>query len=514
MHRLLVIVFIGFIGFAPLVAAARDMASYNRALAAFNAGELDTAAPLFFELSAREGDTEVRAKSEYYLAQTFARKDMPVSALIGYARIVNAGPSHPSYLQALEGLVDVQQRLNENNLVPNILDKAYTPEVRDRWLKLPVEVLSRVNYLVGTISQRRGRFEEARALLEAVPPESRVYARARYLLGVVLMDPSFPGRPAEGDALDAAALSAFRDVLKARGKQLGHDEVKQLARIGMGRVYYGRREYPRAIDAYEGVPRYTRFWDQALFENGFARFQNEDFGGALGSLQALHAPQYAGAFQPESWILKATVYYFSCLFDEAKTTLAAYEELYEPMARQLEPFAKDDLELIAAYNLVAAENRRLPGPVYLWIRNNERIQDVMRMISRVDAEKRVLDELGAWRGTGLVPEMLAALEDVRGTMLRIGGQFAKSRLREASQNLRTYSDQVELIRVQTALDEKDLLEAGVDQQALLETQSIYRPRMPGAAWNYWRFQGEFWRDEIGYYQYTLKRGCPAKLRSQ
>lgn len=156
MHRLLIILFIGF---APLAATAQDTASYNRALAAFNAGELDSAAPLFFELSVSAEEPEVRAKSEYYLAQTFSRKDMPVSALIGYARIVNAGPSHPSYLQALEGLVDVQQRLNESNLVPNILDKAYTPEVRDRWLKLPAEVLARVNYLVGTISQRRGRFD-------------------------------------------------------------------------------------------------------------------------------------------------------------------------------------------------------------------------------------------------------------------------------------------------------------------------------------------------------------------
>jgi tetratricopeptide (TPR) repeat protein len=511
MHRLLVTTFLFL---APLAASAQDVNEYNQALAAFNAGNLDVAAPRFFELSSHAWDADVRAKSEYYLAQTFARKGMPVSALVTYAQIVNTGPSHPSYLQALEGLVDVQQKLNEQNLVPNILDKAYTPEVRDKWVKLPKEVLARINYMVGTISQRRGRFEEARALLEAVPPDSRVYARSRYLLGVVLADPNFPGRPAEADSLDAAALAAFRGALDAKGQQLGHDEVKQLALLGMGRLHYGRHEYPQAIASYEAMQRYARFWDQALFENGFARFQNEDFGGALGSLQALHAPQFEGAFQPESWILKATVYYYSCLFDEVKTTLVAFDQLYEPMAKQLEPFAGDDLDLLSAYNLVAAENRRLPGPIYLWIRNNERIQDVMRMIAQVDAEKRIVNELGVWHGTGLVPEMGASLEQVRGTLMQIGGRFAKSRLQEAAQNLRTFSDQAEIIRVQTALDEKDLLLAGVDQKALLKSQSIYRPKMPGPAWNYWKFQGEFWRDEIGYYQYTLKRGCPAKLQGR
>ncbi|MFY0523162.1 tetratricopeptide repeat protein [Archangium gephyra] len=511
MHRLILATFLVL---APLAASAQDMNTYNQALASFNAGKLDAAAPLFFELAANAQDTDVRGKAEFYLAQTYARKKLHISALVTYAAIVNAGHQHPSYLQALEGLVDVQQQLNEQNLVANILDKAYTPEVQDKWVRLPREVLARVHYQVATIRQRRGRFEEARALLEAVPPDSRVYARARYLLGVVLADPHFPGRPAEADALDGAALAAFKGALDAKGPQLAHDEVKQLALLGLGRLHYGRHEYPQAVAAYEAVPRYARFWDQALFENGFARFQNEDFGGALGSLQALHAPQFEGAFQPESWVLKATVYYYSCLFDEVKTTLTAYEQLYEPMAKQLEPFSGEDVDLLSAYNLVAAENRRLPRPIYLWIRGNERIQDVMRMIEQVDTEKRAVAALGDWEGTGMVPEMVSSLEEVRGTLVQIGGRFAKSRLQEAAQNLRTFADQAEIIRVQTALDEKDLLLAGVDQKAVLKTQSIYRPKMPGAAWNYWKFQGEFWRDEIGYYQYTLKRGCPAKLQEK
>jgi tetratricopeptide (TPR) repeat protein len=508
MSRLLALIAVAL---APLAASAQDVAAYNRALSAFNAGDLNTAAPLFFQVSESSADPETKGKAEYYLAQTFAQKGLPVSAFVTYAAIVKAGPQHPSYLKAIEGLVDMQQRLDEQNLIPSLLNQAYTEEVRDKWVTLPREVLARINYLVGTISHRRGQFEEARSLLEAVPPESRVYAKARYLLGVVLADPRFPGRPGEADTLDKAALAAFNTVLEQKSeRQLELMESQHLAMLALGRLHYGRGEYKEAAAAYERVPRYTRYWDQALFENGFARFQNEDFGGALGSLQALHAPQFAGAFQPESWVLKATVYYYSCLFDEVKTTLAAFDEVYEPMAKQLEPFAREDMELIPAFNLVASENRRLPRPVYLWLRNNERIREVLRVLDSVDSEKRAIVGMGAWKGTALTAQTMAALEDVRNTLLQVGGTLARSRLREAADNLRTFSDQAEIIRVQTALDEKDLLQAGVDQKTLLTRQSLYRPAMPGAAWNYWKFQGEFWIDEIGYYQYTLKRGCPAK----
>ncbi|XXF81006.1 tetratricopeptide repeat protein [Myxococcaceae bacterium GXIMD 01537] len=496
----------------PLAAPAQDGATYNRALAAYNAEDFDSAAPLFFQVAEGASDPSVKGKAEYYLARTFAQKQLPVSAFITYAGIVKAGPSHPAYLQAIEGLVDMQQRLDEQNLIPSILNQAYTPEVRDGWVTLPREVLARINYLVGTVSQRRQRYEEARSLLEAVPKDSRVYAKAQYLLGVVLADPRFPGRPGEAEALDEAAERAFKTVLAAKSGQLELEETRHLALLGLGRLHYGRGEYPEASAAYEAVPRYTRYWDQALFENGFARFQNEDFGGSLGSLQALHAPQFAGAFQPESWVLKATVYYYSCLYDEVKTTLAAFDALYGPMAKQLEPYVGDDLELLQAFNLAASENRRLPRPVYLWLRNNERIREVMRVLSSVDAEKRMVS--GLWRGTPLAPAAVEQLEDVRHTLLQVGGTLAKSRIQEAAENLRTFSDQAEVIRVQTALDEKDLLQAGVDQKVLLTRQSLYRPKMPGAAWNYWKFQGEFWIDEIGYYQYTLKRGCPAKQQEE
>ena len=55
--------------------------------------------------------------------------------------------------------------------------------------------------------------------------------------------------------------------------------------------------------------------------------------------------------------------------------------------------------------------------------------------------------------------------------------------------------------------EKELAEQGVNQRQVLASQKLHRPAVPGEDWNYWKFDGEFWRDEIGYYQYTLKKGC-------
>jgi len=103
---------------------------------------------------------------------------------------------------------------------------------------------------------------------------------------------------------------------------------------------------------------------------------------------------------------------------------------------------------------------------------------------------------------------LAGLDQNADTVRQIAGQFARNRILEASQNLKSFSDQAEIIRFEIVKAEKELAEMGVDQRKIFENQTLHRPAMPGEDWNYWKFQGEFWIDEIGYYQYTLKHGCP------
>ena len=486
-------------------ALAQDLTVYNRALSQFNAGQLDDAARAFHELTESSSDPEIRAKSEYYLAQSLARKNLPFSAFIYYAGIVTAGQKHPFYLKAVEGLVNVQAELDDQYLIPSTLNREY----KDAWATLPLEVLARINYLVGAIAHRQSKFDDAREFLRAVPRETAIYAKAQYLLGIVYVDPRYPG-----GAKPAEAIRAFQEVLSLRG---GHyvdlTETQQLATLGLGRTYYGTGEYAKAVQAYESIPRFSKYWDEALFENGFARFQNDDYGGALGSLQALHAPQFS-AFQPESWILKATVYYFSCLYEEAKTALHAFDELYLPTQEKLRAILQSpegEKDVAHYYRLVATDDgRQLPRPVLLWVRGNERMLGVFAVLSEIEKEKGAIAGNAAWKGSPMVPAITNYLDQNRTTLTQVAGTLARNRLQEAVQNIKTFSDAAEIIRFETTKGEKELYETGVDQSRILESQTLYRPAMPAENWNYWKFQGEFWRDEIGYYQYTLKNGCPSR----
>jgi hypothetical protein len=151
----------------------------------------------------------------------------------------------------------------------------------------------------------------------------------------------------------------------------------------------------------------------------------------------------------------------------------------------------------------------LPKAVRNWVRSNQRMLGLLDMLQQIEREKELVAHHQAWTAAKLSEEIVAALDQNRGTLEQVAGTVAHARIVEAFRSIRGFSDQVEIIRFEVAKAEKEWAEQNVDLAAQLKRQRLYRPKMPAENWNYWTFQGEFWRDEIGYYQYTLKRGCPA-----
>ncbi|PZR17348.1 MAG: hypothetical protein DI536_03220 [Archangium gephyra] len=494
------------------VASAQDLASYNRALSAYNGGDFDTSAKLFFDVSNTTTDPELKNKADYYMASSFQRLNLPFTAFIYFNPIVQAGPQHPFHLKAVEAVIGLQEVLHDDYLIPSTMNKLYD-RYSDAWATLPLEVLARINYLIGRISHRQGKLEEAKQFLEAVPDTSAVYAKSQYLIGITLADPRFPAADENARAKNVeAAISVFEALLTVKSRQMDFTDTTHLSYLALGRANYNIGQYQKATEWYGKVPRFSKYWDQSLFENGFARFQNDDLGGALGSLQGLYAPQFAGAFQPESWILTATTYYFSCLYEESKSSLLEYERIYLPMAEKLKPLVdgSDQRDQAGYFKLVnVTDSPEVPKAVLNWVRTNERMLGVFGMLKQIETEKAIIDANQGWKAARMSGELITYLDTNRGLLEQIAGSTAKARLTEAYRTVKGFGDQVEIIRFEVAKAEKEFAEMGIDSQKMLDSQVLYRPKMPAENWNYWKFEGEFWRDEIGYYQYTLKRGCPA-----
>ncbi len=471
-------------------------------VAAYNSGHYESAAAEFYHVVEAGQDAVNRQKAEYYLAQSFYKMKLYQPAFQYYGLIVKQGARHRYYFKAIAGLVNVAEALHDGAIIPSVLNRSYGSDFE----RLPEKTLNKVNYLVGMLSYRANKIDEAQEFLSAVPKKSSYFARARYLYGLSLVQKS----PKD-------AIKLFKEVMALPvdpAKYYDIDNVRELTRLALARTYYGMGLYDNSVTWFESVPRFSNYWDQALFENGWAEFQDGKAGKGLGSLEALHAPQFAGAFAPESWILKGTIYYFNCLYPETKGAMSGFRRIYLPYNDQIKAVLTGDHDFDYYAKLIQKPEGELPLAVVNYLLGNQRVLGFKDYLDELAKEKDRVDGLSSWKEGGLGAEVSQLIDTQEQTLVKLTGKFVQGRLKYAQKTIEAFDSQAEIILFETLKAEKELIEKGVDSSAKLASQDLWRAKVPDPTWDYWAFEGEFWIDEIGYYEYTLKNGCALRQEAR
>ena len=472
-------------------AAAAEDATLALALQDFNSGRLQRAAVGFRQAvdSAAGGD---RAQAELLLAQSLERLGLLFSALFQYAQIVQAGPGHPGWLKAVEGAALAAAELHDDVLAPNLFAKAYSEQISG----VPKETLARIHASLALFAYRGGKTGDAARYAARVPPDTRSWPQARYVAGLVEQreDPE-------------KALQTFR-ALAAMSSAPG--ELRELASIALGRTLYGLRRYAEASAAYARLPRFSRHWDEALFEGAYADLRSGDPGAALGKLLSLHSPHLRDEFVPESLNLAAIIFQQRCLYPYARGMLAQFDREVLPLRGQMKKVLALDLPVEEHWRMLAGGDTRLPAPVQHHLQKNERVAAFRAHLEALEREAARIHGDGALRGSALGGELMEHIARQQELTAQLAGKFVRGRLEDMARLIDVLQGDEELIAFETTKGEKEILENRFDVDAQLASQRIRRPAMPPTGHEYWPFDGEYWPDEIGYYRYTLKDACAGR----
>src|SRR6267142_159809 len=471
-------------------AAAQDPALAN-AMQDFNAGRNARAAAGFREAagSASGGD---RATAELYEAQSLERLGLPFSAFLQYARIVQQGPAHPYWLKAMEGAAREAGELHDDVLAPHFFEKAWNEQVS----ALPKEPQARVNASLALLAYRAGRYDAAAGFAARVPADTQSWPEARYVAGLLAQR-----------AEPARAVPIFTELA---AMQNASRELRELAMLALGRTLYGLRRYAEAGAAYARLPRFSRHWDEALFEGAYADLRNGDPGGALGRLHSLRSPHLSDEFAPESLSLTAIIFHQRCLYPEVRAALAQFDREYLPMRDQVKKLLALDLPAEEHWRMLAAGDPRLPPAVQHHLQKNERVASFRAHLAALDREAARIRSDGSLAGTALGDDLLDGIAQQKQLIAQLAGRFARGRLLDMARLVDVVEGDKELIAFETLKGEKEMLEERYDASARLASQTLRRPDLPPAGHEYWPFDGEYWPDEIGYYRYTLKDACPRR----
>jgi TolA-binding protein len=313
----------------------------------------DEAALLLYEVAESPRFTDFRDNvefrgAEYMLAGAMEKLGALRTAERYLDRILARGPEDPYYGPALRRAVDVALAGGRLDAAVARLEPFVGPGA-------PEDALNELRFLRGRARYDAREYAQAMQELSTVTRRSRFYASAQYLRGAIAAK--------TGDLREAEAR--FCEITGTGDREQStfyvdwrYFEVKDLARLGLGRVAHEARRPDDAFYYYFQVPQDSEHLPFALFEAAYAMYEGDDFDTAIDLLDQLEARFPESPFVAEAAILRGYVHLGRCEFDAADRWFRAFARRFQPIVEELDRVLESPARQARLYDELLEEDRR------------------------------------------------------------------------------------------------------------------------------------------------------------
>ncbi|MEI9935864.1 MAG: hypothetical protein WDO69_01440 [Pseudomonadota bacterium] len=307
----------------------------------------------------------------YWLGDALGRGGAYQPARGYLTQLLTASASDIWYRRAVHSLVDLALESDEPQLMLNDL-KGVGPGAPD-------EVSGDVAYLTGRVAERESKPDAALAAYGTVSEKSRFWAQATYLSGVIAVERK---DYKQGEALFCKVADPKQTPRKAPLFG-GTDffQVRDLARLGLGRIAHEQYRFDDARYYYYLVPHDSDNLPEALYETATTRYEAKDYDGARDAIDELKRLKVEHVYQDETYILDAYIDLATCRFPQADAKLNAFLKRYDPVRDAARQLSTDD----AAIQKLLGAVRSSSDPASAGLGVSEETARSLGALIRVDA---------------------------------------------------------------------------------------------------------------------------------
>jgi tetratricopeptide (TPR) repeat protein len=503
-----------------------DRQRLEAANAQFVAKEYEKAALAAWDLINDPKMAPLQLEAHYLLGKTLYRMGLYHSALGEFSQILARGEQTRFFSKSLEWLFFIGRKTTNESIILDEVARYANAEWPEQYRNEFYYLLARYQFVRGRAldqvdqkAEAAKSFQEAHRLAAKVPRGDVFYARAKFLEGVIY----------DREGNQTAAVEALKEVVRltrptsdvASAEARSNAMVRELAFMNLARIHYAARQNRYAIYYYSKIERGRPEWLEALFESAWASYRIGQYEQALGNLVTLSSPFFRDEYFPEALLLKAVVYYENCRYRESSAIIQEFERRYKPVYDELDALVKKDMDATQYYQVLADVQNRLRGTgqttaldiilerVLKLALTDRELKNTNDAILEVEKEVDLIAGRGAaFRNSELARYLQERLQKERQQLVSRAGIMARGKLELELSNLRTLLGNGERIKFETTGKEKEFLEEQLQAGGRKAIVKNYRYSVAVADDQlYWPFQGEYWRDELGTYSYTLTKGC-------
>jgi tetratricopeptide (TPR) repeat protein len=366
--------------------------------------DYNTAAVLFYDLVAnREFQKSPRyGDALFYLSDSLYQQKNFLGARLYLRQLLALKGSH--YKEALARYLEIAGRLNEFAGVDEYIDQArglsggaLPPEltyVYAKWLFRRVDV---------PLEERIKRSQAAfNTLLEAQGGPFQL--QAAYFIGVGHV------KLKEWDQ----AVARFQGIATMPERDPRKDrEVKELAALSLGRVFFEIGRYDEAIDSYAKVPQQSENFPDSLYEIAWALVRKGELERAKNATEVLLLVAEDSVLAPEAKILQGTLLQKLQKYEEAIDTYNQVINAYSPVRDEIDALLTVNKDPVQYFDELLARNEKtldvtklLPPVALKWASTREEVADAVAITAALDESRKGLTEARA-----IADRILKSLEE-------------------------------------------------------------------------------------------------------
>ncbi|MEO8845278.1 MAG: hypothetical protein ABI591_20670 [Kofleriaceae bacterium] len=265
--------------------------------------------------------------AEYDLAVALARAGAYGASLEVIDGILKRGPAAPYWGPAHRRAVDIAIETRDHAGVLARLEAIKTGD------PIPPSAAGERSYLRGRAAYDEGKLTDAQGELALISKKSRLYSSAVYLRGVIWARKGELKSSAEAMCEIAATEdnSKFTFVVDDR-----YFTVKDLARLGLGRIAHEQGEYDDAYYHYFQIPDDSLYLSDALFEASWSMYQKRELATARDLVHEFLRTFPSSPLWPEASLLAGYTELADCKFDDS-------QKWYDSLVARLQPVV-DEIE--------------------------------------------------------------------------------------------------------------------------------------------------------------------------
>jgi hypothetical protein len=510
----------------PPPEAGEPTAELKAALAAYEKGDYQKAAIDLEAVveGATKDDAGNKQRAQFFLAKSMFHLKYFQSALAIFDEITQLGRGHLYFDASLQWLAQLATQLPEPAGIIEKVGRYGVDQLEQFNTAEDKDLYNHLLFLYGRSKYDAGAFDEAISIFQKVGADSRHFVKAKFFEGITYVRLR-KASPAVG------AFRAIIDGIREGGVDAGDEKERMLnlAWVSLARVYYtaSNRTDPQtgeqsvdgrllgqAVESWNQVDQGSEYWLDAVFESSWAFFLADEYSRALGNVHTLYSPYFHNAYYPEALVLKAVTFFVNCQMENAESVVYKFHERYDPVKQELDQVLarfQDNTQFFDFLKKVRSGEADLSPRIRPIVRSALSDRTVLANVEYVhvlDAEEQRLERASkAFQDSGAGSRVLQDVALAKSFAVDATGDLVRGRYNRLIEELQDLMNQVDTVDLEIATYLRGTLTDRAKEQMSAAAASKGGQVEVDEEHQLWPFDGEYWRDELGFYRQQVSNQC-------